>query len=203
MPRRVSTRAVARHRLRRLARELFRLQRASLAGWDLVVMAKPVAVVRKAPPRQGRPQPVGLELQILRHVVAHPPLALELDESALQSFSHFGEEPAERLVQLVAAAQALGPNGGFAALSQHLKDQGPEYDDIIAEIASEPESDFDSVKMWLAGAVRQIKMDALKHELNQLFSSGLTSDQVGIRYREITAMQDQLLRETQAELAAR
>jgi DNA primase len=46
-------------------------------------------------------------------------------------------------------------------------------------------------------------MDALKHELNQLFSSGLTSDQVGIRYREITAMQDQLLRETQAELAAR
>ena len=38
-------------------------------------------------------------------------------------------------------------------------------------------------------------MDALKQELNQLFSSGLTSDQVGIRYREITAMQDQLLRE--------
>jgi len=42
--RKVSTRAVARNRLRRLARELFRLQRASLAGWDLVVMAKPAAV---------------------------------------------------------------------------------------------------------------------------------------------------------------
>lgn len=169
----------------------------------LFELAKPVAVARKAPPRQGRPQPVGLEAQIMRHLVAHPPLALELDESALQAFHHFGPESAERLLQLVAAAQALGPNGGFAALAQHLKEEGPDYDGLIAEIASEPESDFDSVKLWLAGAVRQIKMDALKHELNQLFSSGLTSDQVGIRYREITAMQDQLLREAQAELAAR
>ena len=169
----------------------------------LFELAKPVAVARKAPPRQGRPQPVGLEAQIMRHLVSHPPLALELDESALQSFNHFGPESAERLLQLVAAAQALGPNGGFAALSQQLKLEGPDYDGLIAEIASEPESDYDSVKLWLAGAVRQIKMDALKHELNQLFSSGLTSDQVGIRYREITAMQDQLLRETQAELAAR
>ncbi|HEY0490307.1 MAG TPA: toprim domain-containing protein, partial [Telluria sp.] len=169
----------------------------------LFELSKPVAAVRKAPPRQGRPQPVGLEAQIMRHLVAHPPLALELDESALQAFKHFGPESAERLMQLVAAAQALGPNGGFAALSQHLKLEGPDYDNLIAEIASEAESDFDSVKLWLAGAVRQIKMDALKHELNQLFSSGLTSDQVGIRYREITAMQDQLLRETQAELAAR
>lgn len=169
----------------------------------LFELSKPVAAARKAPPRQGRPQPVGLEAQIMRHLVAHPPLALELDESALQAFHHFGPESAERLMQLVAAAQALGTNGGFAALSQHLKIEGPDYDNLIAEIASEPESDFDSVKLWLAGAVRQIKMDALKHELNQLFSSGLTSDQVGIRYREITAMQDQLLRETQAELAAR
>ncbi|NML61138.1 DNA primase [Massilia sp. RP-1-19] len=169
----------------------------------LFELAKPVAVARKAPPRHGRPQPVGLEAQIIRHLVAHPPLALELDESALQAFNHFGPESAERLLQLVAAAQALGPNGSFAALSQQLKNEGADYDSLIAEIASEPESDFDSVRLWLAGAVRQIKMDALKHELNQLFSSGLTSDQVGIRYREITAMQDQLLRETQAELSAR
>ena len=35
--------------MRRLARELFRLQRASLAGWDLVVMAKPAAVAAEVP----------------------------------------------------------------------------------------------------------------------------------------------------------
>ena len=169
----------------------------------LFELAKPVSVARKAPPRQGRPQPVGLELQILRHLVAHPPLALDLGESALQAFTHFGSESAERLAQLVAAGQALGPNGSFAALSQHLKATSPEYDELIAEIASEPESDFDSVRLWLSGAVRQIKMDALKQELNELFSAGLTSDQLGIRYREITALQDQLAREDAAEKTPR
>jgi DNA primase len=59
------------------------------------------------------------------------------------------------------------------------------------------------VKLWLAGAVRQIKMDALKQELSQLFSSGLTSDQMGIRYREITALQDQLMRENAADMTPR
>jgi DNA primase len=57
--------------------------------------------------------------------------------------------------------------------------------------------------LWLFGAVRQIKMDALKQELSQLFSSGLTSDQLGVRYREITAEQDRLTRESVAEMAPR
>ena len=88
-------------------------------------------------------------------------------------------------------------------MSQHLKETSPEYDDLIAEIAAEPESDFDSVKLWLSGAVRQIKLDALKQELSQLFSSGLTSDQMGVRYREITAEQDRLRRDDDAEKAPR
>jgi DNA primase len=158
----------------------------------LFELSKPVSVARRAPPRQGRPEPVGLELQILRHLVAHPPLSLELDEAALAAFSHFGPDAAERLLYLVACGQALGPNGGFAALSQHLRDSSNEYDGLIAEIASEPESDIDSVKLWLIGAVREIKLAALKQELTQLFSAGLTSDQVGVRYREIMAEQKRL-----------
>ena len=169
----------------------------------LFELAKPVSVARRAPPRQGRPQPVGLELQILRILVAHPPLCLALDEAALASFAFFGAESAERLRQLVAVGQALGPNGGFAALSQHLKDASAEYDALIAEIASEPESDIDNVKLWLFGAVRQIKGDALKQELSQLFSSALTSDQMGVRYREITTLQDQLRCEDAAEMTQR
>ncbi len=170
---------------------------------SLFELSKPVSVARKAPPRQGRPQPLGLELQIMRNLISHPPLCLELDEAALTAFQYFGQEAAERLLQLIAAGQALGPNGSFAALSQHLKDTGSDYDGLIAEIASESESDFDSCKLWLSGAVRQIKMDALKEELNQLFSAGLTSDQLGVRYREITAEQDRLLREQQAEMTPR
>jgi len=167
----------------------------------LFELAKPVAVARKAPPRSGRPVPVGLELQIVRLLVAHPPLALEVDEAALVAFQYFGAEPAERLTHLVAQARELGPQGSFAAFAQQLKSQGDEYDAIIAEIGQEPESDFEAVRLFLRGAIRQVKNDALKQELSQLFAAGLTSEQIGVRYREITAQQDQLLREAQAETA--
>ena len=170
---------------------------------QLYELSKPVAEVRKAPQRSSRPQPVGLELQIVRHLVAHPPLAFTIDEAGLAAFANFGEESAERLYQLIAAAIALGPQGSFAALAQHLKEQGSEYDGIISEIAAEPESDFDAIKTYLSSAIRQIKTDALKAELAQLFASGLSSSEIGVRYREITAMQDQLLREAEAELSVR
>jgi DNA primase len=170
---------------------------------SLFELSKPVAVIKRAPPRQGRPEPVGLERQILRMLIAHPSLALGLDESALAAFGQFGAEGAEDLQQLVATAQALGPNGTFAALSEQLKEATTQYDRLIAEIASEPESDIDNDRVWIASAVRQIKMDTLKMELNQLFSSGLTSDQVSARYREITAQQQLLAREAEADMAPR
>jgi DNA primase len=166
-------------------------------------LSKPVAVARRAPPRQGRPQPVGLELQMMRILFAQPSLALQLDESALAAFSHFGEEEAERLCHLVTTAQSLGPNGTFAALSEQLKEVTTEYDQLIAEIAAAPESDIDADRIWLTSAVRQVKMEALKKELNQLFSSGLTPDQVSARYREITAQQNLLAREAEADMAPR
>jgi DNA primase len=169
----------------------------------LFELSKPVAVARKAPPRQGRPEPVGLELQMSRILVAHPALALGLDESALRAFDHFGVEQAERLRQLVAMAQELGANGTFAALSEQLKETSSEYDNVIASIAVEPESDSDSDRVWLTSAVRQVKMDVLKQELNQLFSSGLTPDQVSARYREITAQQDLLAREAANDTPAK
>jgi DNA primase len=169
----------------------------------LFELSKPVSVARRAPPRQGRPEPVGLELQIMRMLVSHPALALGLDEAALRAFDHFGAEPAERLRWLVEQAQALGANASFAALSQQLKEASTEFDHLVAEIASEPESDIDSDRVWLVSAVRQIKMDVLKQELNQLFSSGLTPDQVSARYREITAQQDLLMREAANDTPAK
>ena len=167
---------------------------------SLFELSRPVAPAKIAPPKSGRPQPKGLELQIVRLLVAHPSLALDVDAAALAAFQFFGAEPAERLAQLVASAQMLGESGNFAAFAQHLKSQGEEYDNIIAEIVKEPESDRDTERQVLRAAIRQVKHDALKQELSQLFASGLTSDEIGVRYRELTAQQDQLLREAQAEL---
>ncbi|RNF29863.1 DNA primase [Massilia aurea] len=170
---------------------------------SLFELSKPVATARRAPPRQGRPEPVGLELKMLRILVAHPHLALQLDEQALTAFDYFGEESSDRLRHLVETAQALGEHGTFAALSQQLREVTNEYDAMIAEIAAEPENEVDGDRIVLLSSVRQIKVDSLKQELNQLFSSGLTPDQVSARYREIVAQQDLLAREAAAEMAPR
>ena len=165
----------------------------------LFELSKPVATVRRAPPRSGRPVPVGLELQIMRILVAHPELAHEIDEEAQTGFNHFGPDAAERLTQLVEQARSLGPHGTFAALAQLLKAEGADFDAIISAIASEPESDVDNDRAWIAGAIRQVKLDALKNELNSLFAAGLSSDEFGLRYREIQSQQDHLLRQAAAE----
>ncbi|MGF6273413.1 DNA primase [Massilia sp. UYP11] len=170
---------------------------------SLFELSKPVATARRASPRQGRPEPVGLERKMLRILVAHPHLALLLDEQALQAFDYFGEESSDRLRHLIETTQALGEHGTFAALSQQLREVTNEYDAMIAEIAAEPENDVDGDRIVLLSSVRQIKMDSLKQELNQLFSSGLTPDQVSARYREIVAQQDLLAREAAAEMAPR
>ncbi len=169
----------------------------------LFELSKPVSVARKAPPRQGRPEPVGLEAQIERILVAHPALSLHLDEAALQAFDHFGQESADGLRYLVGMAQALGEYGNFAALSEQLKEGSNAYDAIIARIAAESESDPEADRVFLASAVREIKKSALKQELSQLFSKGLTPDQVSARYREITAQQQLLEQEEAAAVSIR
>jgi len=170
----------------------------------LFELAKPVAVARQAaPPRAGRRAPTGLELQIVHILVGHPALALELDQAALDAFAHFGQEPAERLRHLVAQAQALGPQGSFAAFAQHLKSQSEEYDGIIGEIVKEPESDADGARIFLRSAIRDVKIAVIRRALEELTTANLPADQIGPRYRELTAMQDALLREGAADLGQR
>jgi len=165
----------------------------------LFELARPVAASKIAPPKSRREQPVGLELKLIRMLICHPTLALMIDADAQSAFNQFGAEPAERLVQLVQTAQALGEQGTFAVMAQQLKEQGAEYDAIISEVAAATEPEIEGERLWLSATVRQLKGDALKRELSQLFSTGLSSEEIGVRYREITAKQDQLAREAAAE----
>jgi len=170
---------------------------------QLFELAKPVAANKKAPAKSRREQPVGLELKLIRVVLTHPTLALELDDEALLAFSHFGQEAAERLVWLMVQAQSLGEQGSFAAFCQLVKETGSDYDALIGEIAAAPEPDIEGERLWLLATVRHLKMDALKQELDQLFTAGLSSEEIGVRYREITAKQDQLRKEAEADLSPR
>ena len=82
-----------------------------------------------------------------------------------------------------------------AALAEHLRTTGADYDALIAEIAEQTETDLDVVKQELAGAIRQMRFQVLKAEMEALAASGLR-DAVDIaRYREIMQLQEALRRQ--------
>ncbi len=169
----------------------------------LFELAQPIARTKVAPPRSSRPAPVGLERQIMRLLVAHPVLVAELDQQALEAAAYFAPDRAELLEQLIAAGRALGPQANFAALAENLRASGADFDTLIAEIAAESESEVDTARLELAGAVRQTKMKLLKAEMERLAAAGLGGEEARIRYRELMQQQEQLRRQAEAEIALR
>lgn len=169
----------------------------------LFELASPVARVKAAPPKTRRTPPVGLESQIIRLLVAYPALALNVDQTLLDAIVDISPDRGAMLAQLLATCQAMGPHANFAALAEQLRAVGSDFDQLIAEISSEHESDIETVQLELAGAVRQTKMKALKVASDQLAATGLHTEESRQRYREISAQQESLKREAEAEIARR
>jgi DNA primase len=167
----------------------------------LCELSKPVARTRMAPPRSNRQPPVGLERQIMRLLVAQPALVADLDNAALDALRQLAPDRAEMLMQLVETIRGLGEQASFAMLAERLKTENPEFDGLITEIAAEQESDADTARLELAGAVRQTKMKILTEESQRLAASGLPDDASRQRYREIMLQQEQLRRQAETEIA--
>lgn len=170
---------------------------------SLFELAQPIARARKAPARSARSQPVGLGRQILHILVAHPMLAAELDRAAEDAVARVAPDCADMLRQLIEASRAMGTHANFAALAEHLRAGGSDFDPLIVEIAAEPESDIDPARLELAGAVRQSKMQLLTAESMQLAATGLGSEEARMRYRELMQQQEQLRRQAVDEIAQR
>ena len=169
----------------------------------LFELAQPVARARVAPPRSKRAAPMGLALQIMRILIAHPSLALGIDDEAAEALLDSAQDHAEMLGQLIGASQAMGEQANFAALAQHLKSGGPDFDSLIAEISSTPESDPVAAKLELVGAIRQTKMKLLTAELERVAAAGFATEEAKTRYRELSLQRDALRRQAEAEIAQR
>lgn len=170
---------------------------------SLFELVHPVSRIRKAPPKTRRSAPMGLEHQMIRLLIAHPVLAADLDASVLLAVGHISSDDAALLAQLIAICQTMGVNAHFAGLSEQLRTSNSDFDAIIAEVAAQPESDVDAVRLELAGAVRQTKMQAIKAELDLLATSGQGVENVRARYMELMSQQEQLRRQAEAEIAIR
>ncbi|EJL92667.1 DNA primase, catalytic core [Herbaspirillum sp. CF444] len=168
----------------------------------LFELAKPVVQTsarRAPPPKSKRMAPVGLERQIIRLLVAHPALAADLDDTALQAIGRHAPDRADMLSRLVEACRSMGEQANFATLVEQLRDAGPDFESLIAEIAAETESEFDVVRQEMAGAVRQTKMRGVEDEMEQLASAGLRDDAARSRYRELQHQKEHLKRLSGAE----
>jgi len=187
-----------------LVRSLAQLTQTTAAEIEaLFELAQPVSRARAAPPRSKRTAPVGLGLQIMRLLVAHPVLALDLDHVAVAAVVDFAPDHAEMFEQLIQTSRAMGTQANFAALAENLRVTGQDFEALIAEIAAAPESDMDAARLELAGAIRQTKLRLLTAELNQLAAAGLGAEGTDLRIRELMLQQAQLKREAEAEIAQR
>lgn len=165
----------------------------------LFELQQPVARAKRAPPKAKRTAPMGLERQVIRILVTHPSLAAKLDQSALDAIARLAPDNATMLMQLIDACVAIGPQANFAALAEQLRTISSDFDPIIAEIAADTESDPETARLELAGAVRQTKMQILKAELERLATTGLTTEEARARYRELMQQQEQLRRQPEVE----
>ena len=162
----------------------------------LFELAKPIAKARPAPPKSRRMAPMGLERQVVRLLVAHPALAADLDEAALAALARLAPDQAQMVTQLVEISRGMGDQASFASLVEHLRDVGPDFDALIAEIAAETESEFDVVRLEMAGAIRQAKMRQVEVEMKQLSDAGLKEDVARQRYRELMQLKEHLKRQS-------
>jgi len=101
--------------------------------------------------------------------------------------------------QLITAIRAANGQIGFAGLSEQLRHENPEFDTLISEISGEQESESETARRELAGALRQAEMRMLKAEMERLANAGLALEDSRIRYRELMARQDELRRAADTE----
>lgn len=166
---------------------------------SLFELAQPVARTRIAPPKARRSAPMGLERQMMRLLVAHPMLAMNIDEAALEAAAQLAPDNADMLKQLIEICHSLGERASFATLAEQLRATNADFDALIAEIAAESESDLEAARLELAGAMRQTKLQMLTVELERLANSGLGTEEARNRYRELMQRKEQLRKQAAVE----
>lgn len=147
--------------------------------------------LRSAPRAVRRKAPVELERKVLRLLFAHPVLAQELDEDAMQAFCSSAPDHGDTLRRVVAVAKQVSGDVGFAVLAEQLRDGG-ELDALITEVLAEPLPELALARLELAGAIKQSTMRSLRAELDRLVAQGLPDEHARSRYREISVKLEQL-----------
>ena len=114
-------------------RQLAQLTDSSVQELEsLFELARAVAPRGKpATPAVRRKPPVELERQVLRLLLAHPALAQQLDDEALDLIAGTAPDQGEMLRAVATAARSVSGESGFASLAEALRGQGDELDRLL------------------------------------------------------------------------
>jgi DNA primase len=155
-----------------IVRELARLTKTTeseITEHAELVLATPPK--RRAPPPVRRSRPTPLEDQVMRLLLAHPPLALEIDsETRALLMAH----PLAGLHALIELCEEAGPTATLATLSHSLAalPEAEEFSERITQLLAAPEVDAGGGKEELALASRKLREAVIKRELDTLTRGG-------------------------------
>lgn len=161
----------------------------------LFELEKPVVRAKVvARPKVKRAPPVGLGRQIARLLMAHPTLVIDLTQDDLMAIQFIAKDRAEALMRLIEVAQGLGEQVNFSVLSECLKSESNAFDTLIEEVGKEPESERETIRLELSGALQQVQSRMIEEEMAQLVATGLKDAVQRERFRALMRQREQLKR---------
>lgn len=159
--------------------------------------AKPVVPARRIRARAPRPPVVGLERQVLRLLMMYPCFSRELNPGDIEAIKGFSPDQGELLMAILNAVGILGEKASLAALVEHLRLDGVDCEQLVQETVTQ-EFEAEPALLDLKGAIRQIRLQLMKAEMNELVATGLTEEKKD-RFYELKKQQEALLRQINAE----
>ena len=140
-----------------------------------------------------RATPPSLTHQMMRILMQAPRFALLIDEETVAALKLTTDSTQfELLDSLASTCKHLGEQVSFAGLAQALNNEDPRFDDLIQEVLQKPEVETEALEQEWRGLVYQIKMRAIKEELQQLAQSGIREPEQKARYLVLMHKQQQL-----------
>jgi DNA primase len=172
-----------------ILRGLSQLTHTSVAELEVLFeLKKPTTTLKRVPPKLKRMAPVGLELQIVRLLIAHPILVHKIDQILLSELEE-NVTSTSLLPLLLNVCREQKEPMSFAVFAQQLMSLGEEFTPLIKEIMQAPESELENVQLELMGAIKQMKMQKIKLKLDRLVATGLNTEEARLEYRELVAQQ--------------
>ncbi|MBV6271618.1 DNA primase [Alcaligenaceae bacterium CGII-47] len=136
--------------------------------------------------------------RLLRLLLAHPQLVIDLGDQQLELLAR---SPHLVLVQeLIALASARGASHAGALLE--FADPGSDLGQVLVDLSGDvlEQDDLPDPQAEWNDALRQIELQVVRTEQNELIDSGLSSDEDRTRYQELGRRLARLLSETSRQL---